>query len=239
MKTGLFSHGKLLPLPRACVSYRQFNFKLLRVTTWLVMLFAAAGQASAAYTPTNVAELLSAAKPVVAVKTIASLTPTVRVPTPTTPASPEIKTAQPAEIDRPSPEIKIEIIAAEYIPPAPKPIFRSLSPVTSAAAISGSFSFPFGQCTYYVATRRNVTWSGNAWQWFGNAQTVGLPTGRKPQPGAIMVTWESAIGHVAYVEAVNTDGSFRVSEMNYGGYWGGITSRTIHTGDVPLIGFIY
>lgn len=240
MNTGLFSHGKLHLLPRAFVSYRQLNFTLTRVITWLVMLTALTGQVSAAYTPTNVAELLSTAKPVVTVKTIAILTPTVPVAPVSTPTTPEIKTVQPAQFERPTPEIKIEIFSAEYVPPAPKPVVKPQPQVTTSAVTSfGNSSFPFGQCTYYVATRRNVTWSGNAWQWFGNAQAAGLATGQQPRAGAIMVSWESAIGHVAYVEAVTPDGSFRVSEMNYGGYGSHVTSRTIRVSDVPLIGFIY
>ena len=54
-----------------------------------------------------------------------------------------------------------------------------------------------------------------------------------------MVTWESRqFGHVTYVEAINPDGSWVVSEMNYVG-WGVIDQRTIRPGTVPLIGFIY
>ncbi len=99
--------------------------------------------------------------------------------------------------------------------------------------------FAYGYCTWYVASRRSVPWSGDAWAWFGGAQAMGFPTGRTPQPGAIMVTWESWVGHVAYVEQVNADGSFQVSEMNYQG-WGVISTRTLRSpGSVPLIGFIY
>ena len=105
----------------------------------------------------------------------------------------------------------------------------------------GSFpnsKFYYGYCTWYVASRRPVPWTGDAWEWFGAAQAMGYQTGQVPQPGAIMVTWESYVGHVAYVEAVNADGSFVVSEMNYRG-WGMIDERTLHVKDVPLIGFIY
>ena len=98
--------------------------------------------------------------------------------------------------------------------------------------------FAYGYCTWYVASRRPVPWTGDAWAWFGGAQAMGFPTGQSPQPGAIMVTWESWVGHVAYVEQVNADGSWVVSEMNYKG-WGIISTRTIRPGSVPLIGFIY
>lgn len=105
----------------------------------------------------------------------------------------------------------------------------------------GSFpnsKFSFGYCTWYVASRRDVPWTGDAWQWFGGARALGFKTGSTPEPGAIMVTWESWVGHVAYVEAVNADGSFVVSEMNYRG-WGVLSTRTLRTKDVPLIGFVY
>jgi surface antigen len=108
----------------------------------------------------------------------------------------------------------------------------------SSPAGAAAWRFPWGYCTWYVATRRFVPWSGDAWSWFGNAQAMGYATGRRPQPGAIMVTWESPIGHVAYVESVHSDGSWTVSEMNYAGF-GIVDYRTIYPGQVPLIGFIY
>ncbi|TMF89182.1 MAG: LysM peptidoglycan-binding domain-containing protein [Chloroflexi bacterium] len=98
--------------------------------------------------------------------------------------------------------------------------------------------FYYGYCTWYVASRTDVPWTGDAWAWYGGAQAMGYDTGQVPQPGAIMVTWESWVGHVAYVESVNADGSFVVSEMNYKG-WGIIDTRLLHTKDVPMIGFIY
>ena len=98
--------------------------------------------------------------------------------------------------------------------------------------------FAYGYCTWYVASRKPVTWTGNAWEWYGNAKAQGYPVGQTPQPGSIMVTWESWVGHVAYVEQVNADGSWMVSEMNYKG-WGIISTRTIRPGSVPLLGFIY
>jgi|SRR5919198_5553880 LysM repeat protein len=98
--------------------------------------------------------------------------------------------------------------------------------------------FAYGYCTWYVASRRPVPWTGDAWMWFGNSKAMGFRTGNVPQPGAIMVTWESWVGHVAYVEAVYSDGSWTVSEMNYQ-RWNVIDQRTIRPGEVPLIGFIY
>ena len=113
------------------------------------------------------------------------------------------------------------------------PLIRGISNVGAIAD-----HFPYGQCTWYVASRRPIPWNGNAGDWFGAAQALGWPTGTTPQPGAIMVTWESWYGHVAYVESVNADGSWVVSEMNYAG-WGQVDRRTIKPGSLPLIGFIY
>lgn len=99
--------------------------------------------------------------------------------------------------------------------------------------------FPWGQCTYYVASRRNIPWNGNAWMWYGNARAAGWATGGAPRVGAIMVTWESRYyGHVAVVDAVYGDGSYVISEMNYRGL-GIVDQRHIIPGQVPLIGFIY
>ena len=99
--------------------------------------------------------------------------------------------------------------------------------------------FPWGQCTYYVASRRNIPWNGDAWMWYGNARAAGWATGSTPRVGAIMVTWESRYyGHVAIVEAVYGDGSYLISEMNYRGL-GIVDQRHIIPGQVPLIGFIY
>ena len=100
--------------------------------------------------------------------------------------------------------------------------------------------FPVGWCTYYVATWRNVTWTGDAGYWYQNAAAQGYPVGPTPKVGSIMVTWESWAGHVAYVEAVNADGSFVVSEMNWVAF-DVIDQRTIKPGQLgsKLVGFIY
>jgi surface antigen len=109
------------------------------------------------------------------------------------------------------------------------------TPVT--AAVGNRFAY--GYCTWYVFNRvPYIPWLGDASQWFGGAQANGWPTGQTPRPGAIMVTYESSWGHVAYVESVNGDGSWTVSEMNFRG-WNIVSNRTIRPGGVPLIGFIY
>ncbi|HEY8761433.1 MAG TPA: CHAP domain-containing protein [Candidatus Dormibacteraeota bacterium] len=107
---------------------------------------------------------------------------------------------------------------------------------------SGSGPYPnrfaYGYCTWYVANRRFIPWLGNAIDWWPNARAYGQPEGQLPRVGAVMVTRESSYGHVAYVESVNGDGSWVVSEMNFIG-WNRVSTRVIHPGQVPLVGFIY
>jgi CHAP domain len=106
----------------------------------------------------------------------------------------------------------------------------------------GADTFPYGQCTYYAALRRKVTWAGNAGSWFAAANGI-RPEGHVAVAGAIAVFRIGWFGHVAYVDAVNPDGSFLISEMNYhanGGGWGRIDHRTITAADFNTItGFIY
>ncbi len=82
-----------------------------------------------------------------------------------------------------------------------------------------------------------MPWTGD-----GNAKAMGYPVGQAPERGTFIVTWESPwFGHVAFVEQVNEDGSFVISEMNYKG-WDQIDERTLSPADYPkihLIGFVY
>ncbi len=112
---------------------------------------------------------------------------------------------------------------------------------TSGAKLSeysGNNSYPYGWCTWYAASRRSVpgNW-GNAGSWLRSAQSAGYATGSAPQAGAIIVTNESWVGHVGYVESVNGD-QVTISEMNYRG-WGVVSSRTINAGSGAVKGYIY
>jgi len=115
--------------------------------------------------------------------------------------------------------------------------YTLLGVVPNVSVVAGN-RFAFGNCTYYVYNRRPIPWQGDAWAWYGNAQAMGFATGRSPRPHSIMVTWESGYGHVAYVESVNPDGSWVVSEMNWVAF-NTVDRRLIRPGGVPLIGFIY
>jgi len=54
----------------------------------------------------------------------------------------------------------------------------------------------------------------------------GYAVGQTPEPGRSCHLGERLLRHVAYVEQVNEDGSFVVSEMNFNG-WDTIDTRTI------------
>ncbi|HZV49915.1 MAG TPA: CHAP domain-containing protein [Candidatus Dormibacteraeota bacterium] len=90
-------------------------------------------------------------------------------------------------------------------------------------SLASAASYVWGDCTYYVA--QTLSWVpaglGNAADWLANAQRLGLPTSSVPVPGSVVVygsgSGYSPFGHVAIVQAVNADGTFVVSEMNYTG----------------------
>jgi surface antigen len=103
--------------------------------------------------------------------------------------------------------------------------------------------YPWGQCTWYVASLRTVTWMANAKDWFEFAQWDGYLTGMTPEPGAIVVWggghgYNALYGHVAYVVAVSGPSHFTVDEANYYLIPGQVDQRQVNTlSDVE--GFIY
>jgi surface antigen len=58
---------------------------------------------------------------------------------------------------------------------------------------------------------------GNAGEWAANAAAAGYPVDTIPRFGTIVMTWESALGHVAFVEAVSPDdpNTFLISEYGF------------------------
>ena len=115
-----------------------------------------------------------------------------------------------------------------------QPGFPEVTPSVPAPANQ----FPWGQCTYWVASQRLVTWSGNAIQWWSEAQSLGIPEGQVPVVGAIAVFNIGYYGHVALVTKVLPDGSWQQSEMNVYGL-GVLDTRTMVPGEDALVGFIY
>lgn len=86
-------------------------------------------------------------------------------------------------------------------------------------APDGSFSnhYARGQCTWYVAGRRQIPagW-GNANSWYYHAVASGWSVGAVPAIAAVAWTPAGAYGHVALVEQISSDSkSVYISEMNY------------------------
>jgi surface antigen len=107
---------------------------------------------------------------------------------------------------------------------------------SSAPVNSNSYYVGNGMwCTDYVHSKRpDVAIYGNAgYNWIGAAQSAGKSTGSAPQAGAVAVM----DGHVAYVESVNGDGSYVVSEMGWNYQAGNYNQRTVQPGSFGS--FIY
>ncbi len=111
----------------------------------------------------------------------------------------------------------------------------------SGQSSSGSNAYTAGQCTYYVydkvGGKISSNW-GNASNWANAAAQDGYNVSNSPKQGAIMQTSQGAYGHVAYVENVNSDGSITVSEMNYNGGPGNVSTRTISASQAGSYNYI-
>lgn len=94
-----------------------------------------------------------------------------------------------------------------------------------------------GQCTWYVAQRYCIPWSGHAKNWLANAKKMGYLTGLTPKVGAIISLKETWYGHVAIVEEIK-ENSIIISEMNHLGPWK-VNRREIKINDWRINGYIY
>jgi surface antigen len=78
------------------------------------------------------------------------------------------------------------------------------------------------ECVSYTAFRvaasgRNMPyWGGvgNANQWDDNARAMGIPVDGTPRAGDVAISNAGAYGHAMYVESVNGDGTFNLSQYN-------------------------
>lgn len=133
------------------------------------------------------------------------------------------------------------------------------APVVTYRVTTAVYSFngyDYGFCTWYVASRRAQIGRpvpsnlGNANTWAYLAAGMGIATGSSPAVGAVAVKHSGAPGHVAFVEAVNADGSFWISEMNssgqasmtdtsYRGGWGVVDWKLIPPELVGTYTYIY
>lgn len=82
--------------------------------------------------------------------------------------------------------------------------------------------YAWGNCTWWVSIRRSQVglpipnnW-GNAATWAEAAKAAGYLVDHSPAQYAIMQTAnvDNGLGHVAFIESLNPNGSFNISEMN-------------------------
>lgn len=123
-----------------------------------------------------------------------------------------------------------------------KPTSKTTEYKTYATTYTGKGNrFAWGNCTYFVANHKNVTWRGNANAWLRNAAAAGVPTGKNPTPGAIITFQGSGYnpyyGHVGLV--VDVDGNdVVIKDMNYRRL-NEITIRRVAKSDPSIRGYIY
>lgn len=102
-------------------------------------------------------------------------------------------------------------------------------------------TFYWGNCTYFVAEYKNVTWRWHAKDWLRNAIAQGVPTGQNPWIGSIVVLhWKGYnpwYGHVAIVMDVKVD-KIIVKDMNYRRL-NEVTTREIPKTDRAIRWYIY
>ena len=132
--------------------------------------------------------------------------------------------AQPVEIGRISrPEISYvsEIDHIKY------------AEISEVKRIAEPNTYAAGNCTWYAYEKRAEMGEpltndlGNANTWALRAYDRGFSVDTVPSTGSVFQTTQGALGHVGIVEAINTDGSILVSEMNYVGL--GIVSQRVIT----------
>ena len=149
------------------------------------------------------------------------------------------------ETPPPEPPAMLPMAASAPLRVASTRMSSSALSVTAGPVPGAANGFSYGYCTWWVAHKRPIPWRGNAYQWWWNARSFGFAEGATPRAGAVMVlgiSGSSPQGHVGYVESVNPDGSFVVSEMNWwgvpGGGWNRVDYRTV-TSMQGVLGFIY
>ena len=83
---------------------------------------------------------------------------------------------------------------------------------------------PTLQCVAYARSASNISLSGNAADWWGNASGV-YARGNRPQPGSVLAFTANGrmhLGHVAVVSRVINGREIEVDHANWGGYRGAV-----------------
>jgi peptidoglycan hydrolase CwlO-like protein len=129
--------------------------------------------------------------------------------------------------------------------------YYDAEPFSMNTCMGSIYTFCKRNCTDYVAWRWSfegfpadrLEGAGDARKWAGYAVGRGLRTGYTPSPGAAIVWNLGTYGHVAYVESVNSDGTFNISEYNFSPvFQGKYSTDTISTTSRASMGtpqFIY
>jgi surface antigen len=105
-------------------------------------------------------------------------------------------------------------------------------------------TYDYGFCTFWAALRREEVgmpipnnWH-DAHDWDEGALLAGYRIDHTPTKYAIMQTNAGDLGHVAFVEEVGPDGSWKVSEMNVKG-WDILSDRTFKAAQAKDYNFIH
>lgn len=118
--------------------------------------------------------------------------------------------------------------------------------IASTAGITPDTRYPWGQCTWWAATRRAdigkpIPGWGNAATWAGSAASAGYTVDGSPSAGSVIVFQPGVLGasadygHVAMVEEVRGDGSILISESNALGL-GVVSTREISASQLAAAG---
>ncbi len=103
---------------------------------------------------------------------------------------------------------------------------RGVHVVKSGKAVHGRQMARSGgiSCVPYARNVSGIQVSGNAWQWWNNAEGT-YARGRVPEAGSVLTfraNGRMRLGHVAVVSRVINAREIEIDHANWGGYYGGV-----------------
>lgn len=117
--------------------------------------------------------------------------------------------------------------------------------VTKSPVFTHANLYDYGQCTWYAFNKRAAIGKGistywwNASNWANAARKDGYTVNNIPEVGALATTTDGPLGHVAFVERVNANGTIMVSETNYLTPSGVVGYRTLTLSQMSRYQFIH
>ena len=143
---------------------------------------------------------------------------------------------------------------------APRPVY-TYTPTYAVGGWGGKTTFLYwntnrtsdgnrnawGNCTWYAWERRLQIGGkytlpsqaiGNAEAWAYSLGNMGYRVNRTPAPGAVMQNG-GGYGHVAVVESVAENGEVVVTEMNFGGWYNGVSRRIVPASSAGNYNYIH